>query len=43
MHNLIQPSCPLRKSHMLPTSEPRVFYMETHVFHIKANIFLLFS
>ena len=34
---------PLRKSHMLPTCEPRVFYRGTHVFHIKAHIFHLFS
>ena len=34
---------PLRKSHMLPTCEPRVFHMGTHVFHIKAQIFHLFS
>ena len=34
---------PLRKSHMLPTCEPRVFHMGTHVFHIKAHIFHLFS
>ena len=34
---------PLRKSHMLPTCEPRVFHMGTHVFHIKAHIFHPFS
>ena len=34
---------PLRKSHMLPTCEPRVFHMGTHVFHIKAHIFHIFS
>ena len=28
---------------MLPTCEPRVFHMGTHVFHIKAHIFQLFS
>ena len=33
----------IRKSHMLPTCEPRVFHMGTHVFHIKAHIFHIFS
>ena len=25
---------PLRKSHMLPTCEPRVFHIKAHIFHI---------
>ena len=43
MTNPLFMSIPLRKSHMLPTCEPRVFHMGTHVFHIKAHIFHIFS
>ena len=42
-HRYVVITIPLQKSHILPTCEPRVFHMGTHVFHIKAHIFQFFS